>query len=380
MNLNAFLQDLTFERADLSFTVVVGLAMVFVFIFLFGYFLKVNRTEAQTVNSNAHGISIIIASRNAKAQLEKHLPQWLAQDYPNFEVIVANDRSTDDTPIFLIEQQQIHPKLKVVSLDADFVKMGGKKLALTLAIKKAQYQHFLFTDVDCIPSSDQWLKHMSTQFSREKQIILGVSPVKTGKGFLAALIQHENLLTALHYLGLSAAGKPYMGVGRNLAYTRAVYDGVNGFSSHHHLPAGDDDLFVQEAANATNTTQCVNPEAFTYSDGPTTWKAYWKQKKRHMWIGKSYQPGVKQLLAIHPMAQLFFWIGIILWFLLGSQWLWPVIALIIKLTPEWIVYHQKGKLLQMNKSIPLYPIYNLFESFWYVIVGINAFFSKRIQW
>lgn len=380
MNLNAFLQDLTFERADLSFTVVVGLAMVFVFIFLFGYFLKVHRTEAQTVNSNAHGISIIIASRNAKAQLEKHLPQWLAQDYPNFEVIVANDRSTDDTPIFLIEQQQIHPKLKVVSLDADFVKMGGKKLALTLAIKKAQYQHFLFTDVDCIPSSDQWLKHMSTQFSREKQIILGVSPVKTGKGFLAALIQHENLLTALHYLGLSAAGKPYMGVGRNLAYTRAVYDGVNGFSSHHHLPAGDDDLFVQEAANATNTTQCVNPEAFTYSDGPTTWKAYWKQKKRHMWIGKSYQPGVKQLLAIHPMAQLFFWIGIILWFLLGSQWLWPVIALIIKLTPEWIVYHQKGKLLQMNKSIPLYPIYNLFESFWYVIVGINAFFSKRIQW
>jgi cellulose synthase/poly-beta-1,6-N-acetylglucosamine synthase-like glycosyltransferase len=380
LNLNAFLQDLTYGRADLSFTVVVGLAMVFVFIFLFGYFLKVNRTEAQTVNSNAPGVSIIIASRNAKAQLEKHLPQWLAQDYPNFEVIVANDRSTDDTPLFLIEQQQIHPKLKVVSLDADFVKMGGKKLALTLAIKKAQYQHFLFTDVDCIPSSDQWLKHMSTQFSREKQIILGVSPLKTGKGFLAALIQHENLLTALHYLGLSAAGKPYMGVGRNLAYTRAAYDGVNGFSSHHHLPAGDDDLFVQEAANATNTAQCINPEAFTYSDGPTTWKSYWKQKKRHMWIGKSYQPGVKQLLAIHPMAQLFFWIGIILWFLLGSQWLWPVIALTIKLTPEWIVYHQKGKLLQMHKSIPLYPIYNLFESFWYVIVGINAFFSKRIQW
>ena len=380
MNLDAYIQQLSFERIDISFAVVVALSMIFLFIFLFGYFLKVKRTEAQSVNSNAPGVSIIIASRNAKAKLEKHLPQWLAQDYPNYEVIVANDRSTDDTPLFLIEQQQLHPKLKAVSLDADFVKMGGKKLALTLAIKKAQFQHFLFTDVDCIPSSDQWLKHMATQFGRDKHLVLGVSPVRTGKGFLGALVQHENLLTALHYLGLSAAGKPYMGVGRNLAYTRAAYDGVNGFSSHHHLPAGDDDLFVQEAATPSNTVTCINPEAFTYSDGPATWKDYWKQKKRHMWVGKSYQTGVKQLLAIYPMAQLFFWLGILLWFILGSQWLWPTIALILKLTPEWIVFHKKGKLLQMSKSIPLYPLFNLFESFWYVVVGINAFFTKKITW
>jgi len=380
LNFDAFIQQLTFERSDLSFAIVVGLAMVFILIFLFGYFLRVKRTETQSVNSNAPGISVIVASRNARIQLENHLPQWLAQDYPNFEVIVANDRSTDDTPLFLIEQQQIHPKLKVVSLDADFVKMGGKKLALTLAIKKAQYQHFVFTDVDCIPSSDQWLKHMATKLGHENHIVLGVSPVRTGTGFLAGLIQHENLLTALHYLGLAAAGKPYMGVGRNLAYTRSVYDSVKGFSSHYHLPAGDDDLFVQEAATPSNTTNCINPEAFTFTEGPKTWKAYWKQKKRHMWIGKSYQPGVKQLLAIHPMAQLFFWVGIILWFILGSHWLWPVTALVLKLTPEWIVYHKKGKLLQMHKSIPLYPVFNLFESFWYVLVGINAFFSKKITW
>ena len=112
--------------------------MIFAFIFLFGYFSKVKRTEAQGVISNTPGISIIIASRNARKLLEQNLPNWLAQDYPHFEVIIANDRSTDNTPLYLIEQQQIHPKLKVVSLDADFVKMGGKKLALTLAIKKAQ--------------------------------------------------------------------------------------------------------------------------------------------------------------------------------------------------------------------------------------------------
>jgi glycosyltransferase involved in cell wall biosynthesis len=380
LNTQDFLQQLSFERIDVSFAIVVGLSMIFAFIFLFGYFSKVKRTEAQAVISNTPGISIIVASRNAKKLLEQNLPNWLAQDYPHFEVIIANDRSTDNTPLYLIEQQQIHPKLKVVSLDADFVKMGGKKLALTLAIKKAQYQHFLLTDVDCTPSSDQWLKHMATQFTAEKNIVLGVAPIKTGKGFLAALIQHENLLTALHYLGLAASNKPYMGVGRNLAYTRKVYESVNGFSSHHHLPAGDDDLFVQEAANSSNTNVCINPYAFCYSEGPTNWKGYWKQKNRHMWVGKSYQSGVKQLLSIYPMAQLFFWIGIILWFALGTQWLWPTIAIIIKITPEWIIFYKKGKLLQMSKSIPMYPLFNLFESFWYVVTGINAFFTKKIIW
>ena len=380
MNTQDFIQQLSFEHIDVSFAIVVGLSMIFAFIYLFGFFTKIKRTESQAVVSSAPGISIIIASRNALPLLENNLPNWLAQDYPNFEVIIANDRSTDDTPLYLIEQKELHPKLKVVSLDADFVKMGGKKLALTLAIKKAQYDHFLLTDVDCVPSSDQWLKHMATQFTREKQIILGTAPLKTGTGFLGALIQHENLLTAMHYLGLAASGKPYMGVGRNLAYTRNIYNEVNGFSSHHHIPAGDDDLFVQEASNATNTAICVNPDAFCFSDGPANWSAYWKQKKRHLWVGKSYQKGVKQLLAIYPMAQLFFWTTIILWFILGSQVLWPIIALLLKLIPEWVVFYQKGKLLQMQKSTTFYPVFNFFESFWYVITGINAFFTKKITW
>jgi hypothetical protein len=221
---------------------------------------------------------------------------------------------------------------------------------------------------------------MASQFDTQKQIVLGVSPQKTQPGFLGALIQHENLLSTLHYLGLAAANKPYTGVGRNLAYSRTAYDSVNGFSSHHHLPAGEDDLFVQEAATAQNTALCIHPEAFTYSDAPSNWQGYWKQKKRQLWVEKSYHSGAKQLLAIFPVAQLFFWLGIILWYILGSHWLWPTLALLIKITPEWIIFHKKGRLLHMNKSIAMYPIFNLFESFWYVLVGINAFFSKKITW
>jgi hypothetical protein len=83
---------------------------------------------------------------------------------------------------------------------------------------------------------------------------------------------------------------------------------------------------------------------------------------------------------IYPIAQLFFWTTIILWFILGSQILWPIIAMLLKLIPEWVVFYQKGKLLQMRKSTTFYPVFNLFESFWYVVTGINAFFTKKIKW
>jgi hypothetical protein len=66
LNTQDFLQQLSFERIDVSFAIVVGLSMIFAFIFLFDYFSKVKRTEAQAVISNTPGISIIVASRNAR--------------------------------------------------------------------------------------------------------------------------------------------------------------------------------------------------------------------------------------------------------------------------------------------------------------------------
>ena len=381
MNIQSYINQLTFDRNDLQFTIGCGIAAAFTLFYLFNYFVPVKKTAVGKLSSKAPGISIVITSCNNRSILEKNLPLWLSQDYPNFEVIVADDRSTDETLFFLIEQQQLHPKLQIVSLDPHFVKMGGKKLALTLAIKKSQFQFFLITEVDVVPASNQWLKLMSLQLGNKKnEIVLGASPICSGRGFLATLVQHELLLNSLQFLGLAKMGKPYMGMGKNLAYSRSIYDSVNGFSKHHHLPMGDDVLFVQEAATATNTAICIHPDAYTLGDGPASWKLYWRQNAQKLWIEKSFDSKVKKRIIVYPLLQLSFWIGIIIWFIIGHQWAWPLIALLVKIVPEWIVFYQKGKLLQMNKSIILYPFFNLFESFWFPLTRINSFFSKKIIW
>jgi len=374
-----FINNLRFEQVDLILCVLATVLFSVGWYYFFYYFNPIKPSKNEP-NTAFPPVSIIISARNAVLKLEDNIQHWLTQDYPNFEVVIIDDRSSDETAYFLVKTAEKEPLLKYVLLDPDVIKNGSKKLALTLGIKKAKNNHFLFTDADCIPSSDQWLKQMATGFTHKKDIVLGVSPVNTKKSFLGRLTQYENLFTAMQYLGMAIKGKPYMGVGRNLAYTRGIYDSVGGFSKHHHLPAGDDDLFVQEASNANNTVVCIQPESFVNTEGPKNWKEYWKQKMRHLWIGKQYRSDVKTSLAWLPISQLLFWTIIIIWFIAGSSWLWPIIPILVKIVPEWIIFVKKGKLLNMPLAGPYYLFYNIFYSFWYVVISMNAFFKRKIVW
>ena len=184
----------------------------------------------------------------------------------------------------------------------------------------------------------------------------------------------------MHYLGYASIGKPYMGVGRNLAYSREVYLSVSGFASHHHVPCGDDDLFVQEAASAKNVAICAHPEAYTYTEPKHTWSAWYRQKLRHLWAGKFYAPTIRNRLFWYSFAQFFFLPVIITWFFLTSFWAWPLAAILLKLAPEWIIFGKKAKLLQGRDLIPLYPISRILLGGWMFITGTAAFFSKKPQW
>ena len=379
MTFQDFINNLRFEQVDMILCVLATVLFSVGWFYFFYYFNPIKLTPSEPITAFPP-VSIIISARNSVLKLEDNIQHWLTQDYPNFEVVIIDDRSSDETAYFLVKTAEKEPLLKYVLLDPDVIKNGSKKLALTLGIKKAKNNYFLLTDADCIPSSDQWLKHMATGFTHKKDIVLGVSPVNTKKSFLGRLTQYENLLTAMQYLGMSIKGKTYMGVGRNLAYTRGIYDSVGGFSKHHHLPAGDDDLFVQEASNANNTVVCIQPESYVNTEGPKNWKEYWKQKMRHLWIGKQYRSDVKTSLAWLPISQLLFWTIIIIWFITGSSWLWPIIPIIVKIVPEWIIFVKKGKLLNMPLAGPYYLFYNIFYSFWYVVISMNAFFKRKIVW
>ena len=374
-----YLDTLRFESIDGIFILIIGLIWIIGTFYFFYYYIPVKkRTEVNTARPHKPA-SIIICARDASLHLEKHLEDWLYQDYPEFEVVVVDDCSADETAYLLVTEAEKHPRLKYVLMDPAVIKNGGKKLALTLGIKKAQYEHLVLTDADCVPRGDQWLKHMMSGFTEGKSIVLGVAPIQSN-GFLGALLHYENVFTAMNYLGMTLRKQPYMGVGRSLAYTKTIYNSVGGFSAHHHIPAGDDDLFVQAVATAQNTSVVIEPEAYVDSKGPKNFQAYMRQRMRHLWVGKLYQTSISLKLSILPILNVLFWLSIIIYFIVASSWLYPTAFLLVKLVPEWILFYKKSQILSMPLAAPFYPFWNFFHSFWYIYVGIKAFFKKKIIW
>ncbi len=223
-------------------------------------------------------VTIIICARNEIENLKKNLPAILQQDYKNYEVIVANDNSWDGTSEFLTELALQYPHLREVKYIENERYPKGKKFVLTLAIKASKNELLLLTDADCEPASNSWLRLMQQHYKPETHLVLGYSPYRRTNGMLNRFVRFETFYTALQYLSYALAKMPYMGVGRNLSYRKSLFFAYKGFASHNHLLSGDDDLFVNETANHTNTAIEINKDAFTYSESKKTWGEFWQQK------------------------------------------------------------------------------------------------------
>nr|MDA3853034.1 glycosyltransferase [Bacteroidales bacterium] len=127
-------------------------------------------------------VSIIICAKNEARNLEQFLPIVLKQDYPEFQVVVVNDCSTDHSEEVLNALSKQHDHLYFTNIKSDPIYRHGKKLAVTLGIKAAKHEHLVFTDADCFPSSEVWLRSIAKNFSDEKNIVIGTSPYTQSKG------------------------------------------------------------------------------------------------------------------------------------------------------------------------------------------------------
>lgn len=244
--------------------------------------------KPKTKQENNKPVSVIICARNEADNLLANLPKILEQDYPEFEVVVVNDRSIDDSHLVLRALANKYCNLSLTKVQDSELHWAGKKFALSLGLKAAKYNHVLLTDADCHPSSNAWLKEMAGAFSEKHKIVLGYGAYLKRPGVLNYFIRMEALSIAHQYIASALMGVPYMAVGRNLAYDKNLFFNNRGFASHQFMPSGDDDLFVNEVANHKNTTIQLSENSFTLSEPERTFKDWIHQKRRHLTTGSRY--------------------------------------------------------------------------------------------
>lgn len=272
------------------------------------FYIPVTFKKNKYTVSKKEPVSIVICAKNEEENLRINLPKILSQNYPEFEVIVINDCSNDNTEEFLGELSQKYSNLKFSSLVEDNKFNHGKKLALTIGIKAAKHDILLLTDADCYPKTDNWISSMQELFIDKKDIVLGYGGYENKKGVLNKLIRFDTVFVAMQYLGFANIGIPYMGVGRNLSYRKSLFFNNKGFASHSHILSGDDDLFINQTANNNNISIAITNDSHTLSAPKTTINEWFKQKRRHLSTGKHYKLKHKILLALEPFSRILFYL------------------------------------------------------------------------
>ena len=356
----------------------VTLIQLFYYLFFF-IRLAVYKTKPKAT-SQTHPVSVIICARDEAANLAKNLPGALVQQYrTTHEVIVVDDNSFDDSKYLLEEYQRTYKQLQVVELKQEAKLIPGKKFPLSIGIKTAKHEIVLLTDADCVPASEFWIDKMQETFEDNTEIVLGYGAYHKKKGLLNKVIRWETFHTALQYFSYALAGKPYMGVGRNLSYKKTIFYRHKGFSAHNNIPSGDDDLFINMAATKINTKINVDKDAFTLSEPPKTWRQWIKQKNRHYSTGKMYKPLHKFLLGLYTFSHFLFY-PLLVVSIIFYNWQLALLVFGIRFLVQAIVLYPCMKKLNEKELYPWFLFIDIGMFFYYLVFGAAVFKKPGRVW
>jgi glycosyltransferase involved in cell wall biosynthesis len=329
----------------------------------------------------SQGISLIICAKNEYENLLKLIPVLLNQNHPEFEVILVDDKSSDDTYDYAIELELKEKKFKLLRIDETPDHIHNKKYAITLGVKAAKYERVLLTDADCMPSGDNWITEMSKGFSSEnKHFVLGFSQYEKAPGLLNHFIRYETMLTAINYLGLGLLGNPYMAVGRNLAYTKSVFLKNKGFGKFQGVVGGDDDLLVNQFATRKNTSIVLSADATVFSVPKATLGEFLQQKTRHMSVGKHYRMSDKLVLGLLSISKITFWIGFIAAIMAVNQTILIAGSFFLVMVSLLTAILALSKKTGDDSSIWIFPLLDFIFLFYYISTGLKVLFTKKVKW
>jgi len=348
----------------------VGIVMIYFILFQFG--VKSSNKE----DDQSWPVSIVIAARNEDKNIKTCLDAIIKQDYPEFEIILVDDHSSDETLRIAEGFKTYFPDLKIVQS-----KNKGKKSAVKTGIQEAQYEYLLFTDADCQPRSSTWIKNMMLYFDENTSIVIGYSPYQFNHSLINYIQQYETLLTACLYISAVHFYRPYMAVGRNLAYRKSVFTKSSQFNTHLNLLSGDDDLLIQEMATRDNTKVCLQPDAFVDSKPKRQLKSFFFQKLRHISTSDHYKWKDKLLLGLFHFARLGIFTGFLLLILWTEHQMLATISLLCYFILLQAVLFRPCKKLGITGIIFYIPVIEVFlVGFHLVLIFYKLFLSKKIKW
>ncbi len=363
------------EPYTLTLTIVMAVSLVVLCIYYGIFHCRVGRyrgpsrkkTEASDT-STLPPVSVVLTAVNEAEWLKTNLVYLLEQDYPDFEVVVVDYMSQDDTRFVLKILSENYPHLKVVPIVENVNGYRGKKYPMSLGIKSAKNDVLVFADPNCRPldlDNFLWLKELVAGYVNSKtDAVLGFCSIASKNSPFNWLQQYDNLEYSVEYLGAAIMRHPFTGNGRNLSYRRSLFLNKRGFIYHYYIPDGADDMFVNQNCTGVNTQVVLTPASMTQVE-PQKTVVQWHSYRKHRTVThKYYSFGLKLLRLIRPCNVVLFYLAGALLLVAGTM-PWPVLAaaLAVKLAWQIVATAQASKRLMVKPVVawlsPLMEIYFL---------------------
>lgn len=258
------------------------------------------RKEDVTFINEKPGVSVIVYTHNQGEALLRNLPALLDNDYPNFEVIVVDDISVDDTQDVLTLMEQRSDNIFHTKITDKVRTMSHRKLALLLGVKAAHNDIILTTKAQCVPASKDWISAMARNFTQWTDIVIGPVVFENRTGMLARFCQFDLFQRMVTMFGITLAVRPFAGWGCNMGFRKHVLfdDNNRAFSSHLHIHPGEDDLLVNAMARSHNVMVECTPESLIIDQESPLKSAWSNDRVNRAFTGKRYRCGSKIIKGI----------------------------------------------------------------------------------
>ncbi|HBN07023.1 MAG TPA: hypothetical protein DD434_14750 [Bacteroidales bacterium] len=383
INIDMDFLDYQFNTVGFYFAIILGIIIFFqilYYIIVYGRvaFFKEHKLTTDEKQNFCPSVSVVMCVKDDAYNLEKKLPIILEQEYPNFEVVVVNDASKDETEYMLRVLQEIYPNLNIVNLYNNVNGFLGKKYPLSLGIKSAKNDIILLTESDTMPLNYNWISTMVKGFKQKKDIVLGFTNFEQKSTFLNTLMQYENQTSAMNYLGNAMLNNPYMGQGRNMAYKREFFFETGGFISQYNVSVGEDDLFVNKNANSKNTAVVLNRDSINLASPKEKREEWVIQKKKHFKSMSHFKLKDKIISTLMPFATLLIYVLVALSIVFKFPWEYAIMPLVLKYIFQIIVYYKSSKTLGTKQVAFLSPLLEVLFLFINTTIRFFTLFTKKI--
>jgi glycosyltransferase involved in cell wall biosynthesis len=343
------------------------------------YILFFKKEKKKTHSEKTEPVSIVICAKNKGHYLQENLSGLLEQEYPNFELIVVNDGSEDDTETIIAQHQIKYPNLRTTKIPLDDKFSHNKKLALSIGIKAAKNDKIVFTNIRSKVSSKKWLQEFMNTW--DKGVQLGYVNFENKKGFLYNFFKFDLLSKSIKDASFASSGNAHSGSGDNLGYKKSEFLANKGFAKNSHFEAGYDHLMILQLSKLSGASVCIKPEAKINLSSECAF-SQWVKINRQYYTCRKYLPlKTRLLIDLEPVSKLVFFAAIIyalvfthLYFFLAIIYLTRTILIgrFFKISTS----HLREENLFLSSY--LYEIFVLFSKTYFLCT--NIIFSKSNQW